>query len=152
LTKAYETARAEAEKANSDLAGTDAALKAARDTVLKTHEEAESEERLFARDITARGFASVGDLNDALRTQEEMDALEQRIRNHEASLGAARKRAETAQAAGQGIVAPIWSLSWSRPRMRPTRSRGPPSAPANWPPTSGSSTPWPRIWALSPGR
>jgi exonuclease SbcC len=66
----------------------------------------QSEERAFARDIAACGFASVGDLNDALRTQEEMDALEQRIRNHEASLGAARKRAETAQAAGQGIVAP----------------------------------------------
>jgi len=61
---------------------------------------------LFARDIAARGFTSVGDLNDAIRTQEEMDALEQRIRNHEASLGAARRRAETAQAAGQGIVAP----------------------------------------------
>jgi len=106
LTKAYETARTEAEKANSDVAGTDAALKAARDTVLKTHEEAESEERLFARDIAAQGFAGVGDLIDALRTQEEMDALEQRIRNHESSLGAARKRAETAQAAGQGIVAP----------------------------------------------
>ena len=106
LTKAYETARAEAEKANSDLAGTEATLKAARDTALKTHEQAESEERLFARDIVARGFTSVGDLDDALRTQEEMDALEQRIRNHEASLGAARKRAETAQAAGQGIVAP----------------------------------------------
>jgi exonuclease SbcC len=106
LTKAYETARAEAEKANSDLAGTDAALKAAKDSALKAHEQAESEELLFARDIVARGFASVEDLSDALHTQEEMDALEQRIRNHEASLGAARKRAETAQAAGQGIVAP----------------------------------------------
>jgi len=106
LTNAYETARTEAEKANSDLAGTEAALKAASASALKTHEQAESEERLFARDIVARGFTSVGDLDDALRTQEEMDALEQRIRNHETSLGAARKRTETAQAAGQGIVAP----------------------------------------------
>ncbi len=106
LTKACETARTEAEKANSNLAGTEAALKAARDSALKAREQVDREERTFARDIAARGFASVGDLNDALRTQEEMDALEQRIRNHEASLGAARKRAETAQAAGQGIAAP----------------------------------------------
>jgi multidrug resistance efflux pump len=106
LAKSYETARAEAETANSDLASMEAALKAAKDSALKAHEQVDREERTFARDMAARGFAGVADLSNALRTQEEMDALEQRIRNHEASLGAARKRAETAQAAGQGIVAP----------------------------------------------
>jgi len=106
LKEAYETARAEAERANSEVAGTEATLKAARDTALKAHEQADREEQLFARDITARGFASVRDFNDALRTSEETDALEQRIRDHETSSGAARKRAETAQAAAQGIVAP----------------------------------------------
>jgi len=106
LSQAHETARSEAERANSEVAATEATLKAAGDTALTAHEQADSEEQLFARDITDRGFASVRDFNDVLRTPEEMDALEQRIRDYETSSGAARTRAETAQAAGQGLVAP----------------------------------------------
>lgn len=106
FTKAYETARTEAEKTNSDVAGSEATLKAARDTAAKAREQADNEERSFARDVAAKGFASAKEFNDALRTPEQMGALERRIRDHEASLGAARQRTETAQAAAKGMVAP----------------------------------------------
>ncbi len=106
LIIAYEQARKTAEEANQALARAETAGMEAKEAARLAAERAGIEEDIFQQRLTAAGFATRNDYQDAKRTPEETGRLENEIKEFDGNLSAAKDRLVRAVRSAEGLSEP----------------------------------------------
>lgn len=106
LKDSLELAQNAANKANRALAGANAAVNEAGETLRTASKRAEVEESLFLQRLADAGFKDCAEYSQAKRTQKEIQSLEQLIKNFDDSMTSAKDRLVRATQAAIGLTEP----------------------------------------------